>query len=98
MENEEVEVKTKKKSIYYKIYTFVFWILLFLLAVVWITDFVRVKNDLTPVFCVAKYVNDYDDGSVEVCKGLGYNVYEYNRTSIDIKTQFSPFFIGMKEN
>jgi hypothetical protein len=97
MENEKVEVKTKKKSIYYKIYTFIFWVLIIGLAAVWTTDFIRVKNSDSPMFCIKNNIEYFDDGSVKICNGVGYNVYEYNRKSIDLKMQFSPFFIGMKE-
>lgn len=98
MENENLQKKKAHKSIYYKIYTFIFWLLIIGLAAVWITDFIRVKNSETPVFCIKKTVETFDDGTVNVCNGAGYNVYEYNRKSINIKMQFSPFFIGMKEN
>ena len=86
-----------KKSIGHKIFDVIFWICIFLLAFVWIFDFVQVKNGEEPKFCVKTTVHEYEDGSVKECDGLGYKVFKYNRTSINIDTQFSPFFVGMKE-
>ena len=49
------------------------------------------------MFCLSEKNHKFDDGTVYECKGLGYNVYQYNRESIDIARQFSPFFVGMKK-
>ena len=35
--------------------------------------------------------------TTDECIGLGYKVFTYNRKSIKLKRQFSPFFIKMEE-
>lgn len=97
---EVVEPKKEEKNnkkIISIIFDIIFWILIVILAAIWITDFVKVKKGNEPMFCIKKIVHQFDDGEVKECKGLGYNVYNYNRTSKDLKTQFSPFFIGFEK-
>lgn len=89
---------TEKKSIAKKIFDVVFWVVIIGLAIIWITDFVNVQNDKDPIFCISQKTHTFDDGTVEECVGLGYKVYDYNRTSLSSGRQFGPFFIGMREN
>lgn len=95
---EKKEKITEKRSIAKKIFDVVFWIVIVGLAIIWITDFVNVKNDKDPVFCISQKTHTFDDGTVEECVGLGYKVYTYNRSSFSKGRQFGPFFIGMREN
>ena len=90
--------KTEKKNIFKKIFDVVFWIVIIGLAIIWLTDFINVKNDKDPVFCISQKTHTFDDGTVEECVGLGYKVYNYNRSSFSKGRQFGPFFIGMREN
>lgn len=90
--------KTEKKNIFKKIFDVVFWIVIIGLAIIWLTDFINVKNDKDPVFCISQKTHTFDDGTVEECVGLGYKVYTYDRSSFSKGRQFSPFFIGMREN
>lgn len=92
--DEKVE---KRKKFRRKIGNFIFWILIIGLFAVWVTDFVRVKTDEKPMFCVKRIEHKYDDGTTEECVGLGYKVYNYNRKSINIRSQFAPFFVGMEK-
>lgn len=89
---------TEKNNIFKKIFDVVFWIVIIGLAIIWVTDFINVKNDKDPVFCISQKTHTFDDGTVEECIGLGYKVYNYNRDSFSKGRQFGPFFIGMREN
>lgn len=89
---------TEKKNIFKKIFDVVFWIVIIGLAIIWLTDFINVKNDKDPVFCISQKTHTFDDGTVEECVGLGYKVYTYDRSSFSKGRQFGPFFIGMREN
>lgn len=101
MEKKEKVIEnknTEKKSIAKKIFDVVFWVVIIGLAIIWVTDFINVQNDKDPIFCISQKTHTFDDGTVEECVGLGYKVYDYNRTSLSYGRQFGPFFIGMKEN
>lgn len=95
---EKNEKTTNKIDIVKKIFDVVFWIVIIGLIIIWITDFINVKNDKDPIFCISQKTHIFDDGSVEECIGLGYKVYTYNRSSFNNARQFGPFFIGMKKN
>ena len=79
------------------VWNVIFWICVVVLFAVWIIDFVNVKNDKKPMFCIQEKTHKYNDGTVDECIGLGYKIYNYHRDSIKIKSQFAPFFIGMEE-
>ena len=89
---------TEKNNIFKKIFDVVFWIVIIGLAIIWLTDFINVKNDKDPVFCISQKTHTFDDGTVEECVGLGYKVYTYDRSSFSKGRQFGPFFIGMRES
>ena len=93
----EVSTKEKVKKILKKIFDIVFWIAITILAIIWLVDFFKLQNDKEPVFCLNEKTHKFEDGTVYECKGLGYNIYKYDRESIDVTRQFSPFFIGMKK-
>ncbi len=95
---EKKEKITSKRSIMKRIFDIVFWVVIVGLSIIWITDFVNVKNDKNPVFCISQKTHTFDDGTVEECVGLGYKVYTYNRSSFSQGRQFGPFFIGMRDN
>lgn len=107
VEPEEKEVKevkevtdtfeNGKKNIGKTIWNIVFWTLIIGLFAIWTTDFIQVKREKEPIFCVKEVEHKYPDGTTKECVGLGYKVYTYNRTSIKIKKQFSPFFVSMEE-
>lgn len=94
---EDVQFYDKKhKSLGQKIWDVVFWTLICVLAFIWIFDFIKVQNNENPQFCIKNIQHTYSDGTVNECVGLGYKVYQYNRSNLNIKVQFSPFFIGMQ--
>lgn len=71
-------------------------ILLLALAVIWIWEYVEVQKGFKPKFCLKENEYTYDDGKTYECVGPGYNVYRYERTSINA-IQFVPFFVKMQE-
>ena len=74
-----------------------FWGVLSILSIIWITDFTRVQKEEKPLFCISKKILEFEDGTVDECIGLGYKFYQYNRESINGARQFSPFYIPMKK-
>lgn len=92
------EIKTKKNvgKIVKMILNIVFWVVIIGIMAIWLVDFIKVKNEKEPMFCISKKTHTFDDGTVEECKGLGYVVYEYNRSSMAHGWQFGPFFAKMK--
>lgn len=95
---ESFENSKQRPSIIKVIWNIIFWGVIIVLAFVWVFDFIQVKNDKEPKFCISNKTHTYEDGTVEECTGLGYKVYNYNRTSLNYDVQFSPFFVGMKED
>lgn len=65
------------------------WIIIFFI------DYFRARNSKLPMFCISSNIKEYSDGSVYTCTGLGYKMYKYDRTSINMDVEFGPFF--MKE-
>ena len=92
-----------------KILNVTFWVLFVILLAIWIIDFVKLKNEKEPIFCIKKEVHKYDDGTVDElgrptgnklevdeCLGLGYRIFNYNRSSLPKGRDFAPFFIKMR--
>ncbi len=81
------------KKIISVIFTVVFicWLLLI------IYESYTVSKGEQPKFCIKTEEHKYDDGVTTECLGLGYKVYTYNRSSIDIQIQFGPFWISEKK-
>lgn len=57
-------------------------------------DSMQSKNG-QPKFCLSKEVKTYNDGSVEICHGLGYKVFSYNRAN-NKGVEFGPFWLEEK--
>ncbi len=93
--NEEKE-QSQTKKIIMTVFNYVFWIGIVGLAIIWLTEFVLVKNDQDPLLCLDTKYHQFDDGDVTECIGLGYKVYNYERESITAR-EFGPFFIGMRD-
>lgn len=91
MEDEKKEKKVNFQTVKF-IGSAIFWIVLGGLALVWVTDFVRVAREEKPIFCVKTVEHKYDDGKVTECIGLGYKVYNYDRKSFDKGVEFGPLF------
>lgn len=96
-EEETFENGSKTSRIVKKVWNIVFWTLFVCLFAVWIIDFIQVKREEEPIFCISEKIHEYEDGTTKECVGLGYKVYTYDRKSLNIKSQFSPFFVKMEE-
>ena len=75
-----------------KILNGIFCILYTLVATTWIIDFVNVKIDNDPFFCINLNEKNYDDGNVLKCNGLGYVIRRYNRDSLTKGYTFENYF------
>ena len=75
----------------------VFKVVLLAIIIIWIIiffiDYFRARQSKTPLFCISEETKEYDDGTVYSCTGLGYKMYQYNRSSVDATVEFGPFFI-----
>lgn len=94
---ETKENKKEWKEILLKIWDIVFWICFVAIALTWITDYFRVRDDKEPQFCISSKTHQFEDGTVGECTGLGYKIYTYNRESLDNGVEFVPFFVKMQE-
>lgn len=56
-------------------------------------DLIRARQNKWPLFCVKESIKNYEDGTVEICTGVGYKMYKYKRSSIPVTVQFGPFFM-----
>lgn len=104
-EKEEVEVdadfkdvkKANKRNPILTVISIILWIAILGWLVVVIFDFYKVSQEQDPVFCISKETITYDDGTVDLCTGLGYKVYNYHRSSIS-GYEFRPFWIKNVQN
>lgn len=95
-EVEEIKPKKEKKTSkeptqFSRILNVFLWIVLLAWMAICLVDFFRVRNEKKPVFCISKDTIKYDDGDVNVCLGLGYKVFDYNRDSFEA-IEFGPFW------
>lgn len=107
-ENEKVEANEKeakdfldekpKKSVFKIIFNVVFWLVILVLLFTWGMDYMNVRSNKKPSFCISNKTHKFDDGNVLECTGLGYKVYTYNRSSMENGTEFVPFFMGMRKS
>lgn len=97
---EQVNVKPEKgkQSIGKIIFNIIFWAAFAVVLFTWVVDYLNVRNNKEPNFCISKKTHTYDDGVVEECVGLGYKVYDYKRTSMTNGIEFVPFFVSMRES
>jgi len=83
-----------------KILSKVFNILITILLIGWITvlliDYANVSKGKSAKFCINNTIKDYTDGSVEICTGLGYKVYNYDRQGYKA-IEFGPFWMEEKD-
>lgn len=76
-----VEEESKTKEIVIKVLNIILWLILFAWMAICLIDFFNVRNEKDPIFCISKDVVEYEDGTVDVCVGPGYKVFEYKRDS-----------------
>ncbi len=70
---------------------FISWLLLI------IYESYMVTRGEQPKFCIKTEEHKYEDGVTTECLGLGYKVYMYDRSSIDVQVEFGPFWINEKK-
>ena len=67
-----------------------------LAIIIWIAiiayDYYLVTSEKVPKFCIKTGINEYSDGAVKWCNGLGYKVFNYKRETYNA-VQFGPFWI-----
>lgn len=97
LSDEFVDEKDKKKSknIILSIFNFILTIVIIGIVGMAVIDFINVNQEKEPMFCIHEEWTQYDDGTVELCVGVGYKVYRYNRESIK-GSEFGPFWIEEK--
>ena len=62
-----------------------------------IYDFLNVRSDKDPKFCIKNTTVNYDEGKkTEICTALGYKVLKYYEDDQLTATEFGPFFIKDK--
>jgi hypothetical protein len=91
---EKKEKNNGEKSLFSKIVNIALWIILFAWMAIVLFDFIQVRNENEPKFCVFdKKTITYEDGNVEECLGIGYKVIKYNRETLNA-IEFGPFWIS----
>lgn len=74
-------------------------IIVVLAIIVWtgiiLYDYYLVTNEKNPKFCINSGINEYPDGAVRWCIGLGYKVFNYKRETYKA-LEFGPFWIQEK--
>lgn len=86
-----INKKYSERSLFRKILNIVVWLIVFVVLSICILDFIRVKMDKDPKFCIKNTTVKYEDGNVKCCFGLGYKVYNYNRKSYR-KVEYVPIW------
>lgn len=93
----KAENRKEWKEILLKIWDIVFWICFVVIALTWLTDYFRIRDNKEPQFCISNKTHQFEDGTVKQCTGIGYKVYTYERESLDNGVEFVPFFVKMQE-
>ena len=94
MSEEFVDKKKEKnkQSLISKIIWTIIWVLILIWAGILVYDYYNVSKEKEAKFYIKKEIIKYEDSSVDVCTGLGYNVYHYKRESFNAR-EFGPFWI-----
>ncbi|HPZ23231.1 MAG TPA: hypothetical protein PLB45_01840 [Bacilli bacterium] len=100
---DKVEKNEEKKSydassIVKKVLSFIFWVVIIILAFVWIFDFVQVRQSNNAKFCLSNNTIQENNVTITECVGLGYHVYRYYYQGNNYKTEFSPMFISWSKD
>ena len=98
---EEVKEEPKKKEkkdndvlkvVLKRTWDFIFWGIILIILATWIVDFVNVKQNKEPQFCLKKETIQVENGTVDSCLGVGYKVFTYHTTKYDNARDFGPFW------
>ena len=96
-EEKEIKKETKPKKdlalkIIKKCWDIIFWCAIICLVVVWVLDFINVKQEKDPQFCIKKETISTEKGDVDSCLGLGYKIFTYHTSNLDGAREFAPFW------
>ena len=58
--------------------------------------FYSASKNTDPKFCISMERKNYNDGYVDICTGLGYKVYKYNRKDY-MAIEIGPFWLKEKK-
>lgn len=95
-DKDKIDKKNSSKIIKI-IFNIFFWIAVVVLAVIWVSDYMKVRDNKEPKYCLETKIHEFEDGSVKECIGLGYKTYKYERISMPNAIEFGPFFMKMRE-
>lgn len=94
-ENKETvkkEIKPKKKkSTFGKIINIIIWLVVLGWLCIFMYDFINTVSEKDPVFCLERTTENNSDGTVKICEGVGYKVFDYDYGSIKA-LEFAPFW------
>lgn len=82
----------KRKRIISRIILIVLWLIVIGWVIICFLDYYNVLNGNSPKFCVKNSTVTYDDGSVDICYGLGYKVINYQRDNYNA-IEYGPLWI-----
>lgn len=95
LSDEFVDKNENKVNLIIRIFNVILTIVVFGVVGMALIDFLNVNQEKEPMFCIKKDVITHEDGTVDVCTGIGYKVYQYKRESIK-GSEFGPFWIEEK--
>ncbi len=81
----------KKKSFISKLINLIIWIVVLGWAGMLVYDFLNVLREKEPMFCLEKTTETTNDGTVNICEGVGYKVFNYDYGSLKA-IEFAPFW------
>lgn len=81
----------KKKSFISKLINLIIWLVVLGWAGILVYDFVNVLREKEPMFCLEKTTETTSDGTVNICEGVGYKVFNYDYGSLKA-LEFAPFW------
>ncbi len=87
---EEIKPK-KKKSTFGKIINIIIWLVVLGWLCIFMYDFINTVSEKDPVFCLERTTENNSDGTVKICEGVGYKVFDYDYGSIKA-LEFAPFW------
>lgn len=88
----QVENKPKKKkSFISKLINLIIWLAVLGWAGILVYDFMNVLREKEPMFCLEKTTETTSDGTVNICEGVGYKVFNYDYGSLKA-LEFAPFW------
>lgn len=87
---EEIKPK-KKKSTFGKIINIIIWLVVLGWLCIFMYDFINTVSEKDPVFCLERTIENNSDGTVKICEGIGYKVFDYDYGSIRA-LEFAPFW------